>query len=114
MSDSTVQIESRPAAAAPLPGAVPLDPGLVGLVLIAAYFRIAADPVQLRHQLALTSETASAEDIVRGANLLGLKSRILRRVTPKRFAALPLPAIIGLKGGSFGCSPSAAPRTGSG
>ena len=38
---------------------------------------------------------------MRGANLLGLKSRILRRVTPKRFAALPLPAIIGLKSGSF-------------
>ncbi len=70
---------------------------MAGLALIAAYYRIAADPIQLRHQLALIGGSASAEDIVRGANLIGLKCRILRKVTPKRFAALPLPAIIGLK-----------------
>src|SRR5579871_3866367 len=78
-----------------------IDGGLAGLSLIAAYYRIAADPMQLRHQLALTGREASTEDLVRGANSLGLKSRIIRRVSVKRLAALPLPAIIELKDGGF-------------
>ena len=87
--------------AAPPPTQVP-DPGLIGLSLIAGYYRTAADPAQLRHQLALTGRMAAAEDIVRGAKFLRLKSRILKGVTAKRLAATPLPAIIGLKDGAFG------------
>src|SRR5882757_8342073 len=52
-----------------------LDSGLCGLSLVAGYYRIAGDPAQLRHQLALTGRSAQAEDIVRGANILQLKSR---------------------------------------
>ena len=92
------------AATAGLGGANPsqaVDPGLAALALIAAYYRIASDPMQLRHQLALSADAANVEDLVRGANLIGLKSRILRQVTPQRLAALPLPALIGLKGGGF-------------
>lgn len=87
--------------AAPPPTQVP-DSGLIGLSLIAGYYRTAADPAQLRHQLALTGRMAGAEDIVRGAKFLRLKSRILKGVTAKRLAATPLPAIIGLKDGAFG------------
>jgi len=79
-----------------------LDSGLTGLSLIAGYYHTAADPAQLRHQLALTGRMAGAEDIVRGANFLRLKSRILKGVTAKRLAATPFPAIIGLKDGAFG------------
>jgi ATP-binding cassette, subfamily B, bacterial HlyB/CyaB len=79
-----------------------LDSGLTGLALIAGYYHTAADPAQLRHQLALTGRMAGAEDIVRGANFLRLKSRILKGVTAKRLAATPFPAIIGLKDGAFG------------
>jgi ATP-binding cassette, subfamily B, bacterial HlyB/CyaB len=100
MAEAAIQPDVRPAEAA-APAAEAVDPGLAGLALIAAYYRIPADPLQLRHQLALVGASASAEDIVRGANILGLKSRILKRVTPKRFASLPLPAMIGLKSGSF-------------
>ena len=78
-----------------------LDSGLSALSLLAGYYRIAADPAQLRHQLALTGVSAKAEDIVRGANLLLLKSRILRGVTAKRLGAIPYPAILGLKEGGF-------------
>src|SRR5690242_19472819 len=78
------------------------DSGLIGLSLIADYYRVAADPAQLRHQLALTGRMAGAEDIVRAAKFLRLKSRILKGVTAKRLAATPLPAIIGLKDGAFG------------
>ena len=67
-----------------------LDPGLAALSLIAGYYRIAADPAQLRHQLALTGRLAGAEDLVRAANLLGMKSRIIRGVDAKRLGAIPL------------------------
>ena len=39
-------------------GAQRLDPGLAALALIANYYRIAADPAQLRHQLATTGRMA--------------------------------------------------------
>ena len=82
-------------------GTQSLDPGLAGLALIANYYRIAADPAQLRHQLALTGRLATAEDLVRAANLLRMKSRIIRRVDAKRIGAIPYPAIIELKDGGF-------------
>src|SRR6202453_3322843 len=78
-----------------------LDSGLYGLSLVAGYYRIAGDPTQLRHQLALTGRKAQAEDVVRGANVLRLKSRILRGVTAKRLGAIPFPAILSLKDGGF-------------
>src|SRR6478752_3442827 len=83
------------------PSAQLVDSGLCGLSLVAGYYRIAGDPAQLRHQLALTGRSAQAEDIVRGANILQLKSRILRKVTAKRLGAVPYPAIVGLKDGGF-------------
>jgi len=79
-----------------------MDSGLAGLAVIAGYYRIAADPAQLGHQLALTGRFAEAQDIVRGANILGLRSRILRGVKARRLAVVPLPALIALKGGAFG------------
>src|ERR1700722_19263036 len=78
-----------------------MDSGLCGLSLVAGYYRIAGDPAQLRHQLALTGRMAQAEDVVRGANVLQLKSRIVRGVTAKRLGAVPYPAILGLKKGGF-------------
>ncbi len=74
---------------------------MAGLALVAGYYRIAADPTQLSRQLALTGRYASAEDIVRGANILQLKSRIIRGVTAKRLSAIPYPAILSLKEGGF-------------
>jgi subfamily B ATP-binding cassette protein HlyB/CyaB len=84
-----------------LESAQPLDAGIVALSLIASYYRVAADPGQLRHQLALTEGPANAEDLVRAANLLQLKSRIVRRVDGRRLKALPLPAILELQDGGF-------------
>lgn len=78
-----------------------MDSGLAGLAVIAGYYRIAADPAQLRHQLALTGRFAQANDIVLGANQLQLRSRVLRAVTAKRLASIPYPALIGLRDGTF-------------
>jgi subfamily B ATP-binding cassette protein HlyB/CyaB len=77
------------------------DPGLAALSLVAGYYRIAADPAQLRHQLALTERLAQAEDLLRAANLLQLKSRVIRDVDAKRLGAIPYPAIVELKDGGF-------------
>src|SRR5215472_11540600 len=71
------------------------------MALIANYYRIAADPAQLRHQLALTGRLAQAEDLVRAANLLRMKSRIIRRADARRIGAIPYPAIVQLEHGGF-------------
>jgi ATP-binding cassette, subfamily B, bacterial HlyB/CyaB len=74
---------------------------LTSLSLIAGYYRIAADPAQLRHQLALTGRLAEKEDLLRAADLPQLKSRVIGRVDAKRLGAIPYPAIIELKDGEF-------------
>ena len=79
----------------------PLDPGLAAAALVAGYYRIAADPAQLRRQLALTGRLAGVEDLVRAANLLALRSRIVRGVAATRLGAIPYPAILELKDGGF-------------
>jgi subfamily B ATP-binding cassette protein HlyB/CyaB len=81
--------------------APPPDSGLVCLALVAGYYRIAADPQQLKRQLAITGRMAQAEDLVRAANFLQLRSRILKNVTTKRLATVPLPTLIGLKTGGY-------------
>jgi subfamily B ATP-binding cassette protein HlyB/CyaB len=83
------------------PPAPAVDSGLMGLALIAGYYRIAADPAQVKHQLALMGRFADPEDLVRGANILGLRSRILRRVDAARLGAVPYPALLRRKDGSF-------------
>jgi subfamily B ATP-binding cassette protein HlyB/CyaB len=81
--------------------AVHLDSGLAALSLIAGYYRIAADSAQLRHQLALSGRLAEAEDLLRVANLLQLKSRVIGGVKAKRLGAIPYPAILELNVGGF-------------
>jgi ATP-binding cassette, subfamily B, bacterial HlyB/CyaB len=100
-------------AAAPSEGArppAPADSGLMALAMIAAYYRIAADPAQLRHQLALVGRNADASDLVRGANLLQLKSRILTGLRAKRLDVIPYPAILGLKSGGYAIIAAAPAR----
>lgn len=93
--------ETIPAAEYSIPDtASPIDPALAGLSLIAGYFRVAADPVQLHHQLALGAQRGTNDDVVRGANLLGLRSRAIRIRSPERLAAVPYPALLRLADGN--------------
>jgi ATP-binding cassette, subfamily B, bacterial HlyB/CyaB len=78
-----------------------LDSGLIGLALIAGFYRLSANPQQLSHQLSLNGRPASAEDILRAAKLLQLKSRVIARATTKRLGSAPLPALVRLKAGGF-------------
>ena len=78
------------------------DGGLTALAAIAGHFRIAADPAQMSHDLGLGESQASAEDIVRAARRIGLKSQLISTQGTKRLASMPIPAIVGLKDGGFG------------
>jgi subfamily B ATP-binding cassette protein HlyB/CyaB len=78
-----------------------VDPGLIGLCQIASYYRIASDPLQLQHQLALKGRTAKTEDILRAANILRLKSQILRTSSETRLRGVPAPALVKLTDGTF-------------
>jgi ATP-binding cassette, subfamily B, bacterial HlyB/CyaB len=81
--------------------AVPLDAGLRALCGIAAYYRVAADPGHLSRELALQDRPANENEIVRAALLIGLKAKLVVKLTAKRLASLPTPAIVRLKNGSF-------------
>ena len=81
--------------------AADLDQGLVGLCQIAGFYRIPSDPVHLQHQLALRGRSANAEDILRAAKILQLKSRIVRSPSEVRLRRLPVPALVKLRDGGF-------------
>ncbi|MGO4567249.1 type I secretion system permease/ATPase [Rhizobium sp. 2YAF20] len=78
-----------------------LDSGLISLSIIAGHYRIPADPAQLRYKLSLTGRLAETEDVQRAANVLKLKSRVIRGVTADRLGKIPLPAILVFKDGGF-------------
>ncbi|RBP07140.1 peptidase C39-like protein, partial [Roseiarcus fermentans] len=64
-----IAVRNDPDAPGSAPPPEEVDSGLSALSLIAGYYRIAADPSQLRHQLALTGRQAGSEDLVRAANV---------------------------------------------
>jgi ABC-type bacteriocin/lantibiotic exporter with double-glycine peptidase domain len=77
------------------------DYGLISLAMIAAHYRIACDPGQIAHDLGLGQRAATAEDVVRAARRVGLKSRLRWGQDPAHIESVPLPAILGLKDGRF-------------
>ena len=87
--------------APPVREATPLDPGLRALCGIAAYYRIGADPVQLARELALGERAADEADLIRAARIIGLKARLVSKVTAERLATLPTPAIVRMTNGAL-------------
>ncbi len=79
----------------------PIDSGLRALCGVAGFYRIAADPQQLAHELALGAGLANSTDIARAAGLIGMKARVLTGVNAKRLSSVPPPAIVHLKSGGF-------------
>jgi len=77
------------------------DSGFQALCGIAAYFRIVATPVQLRRELSLHQRAATPEDLVRAAQLVGLKARIIASPDKDRLAALPAPTILLMGTGAY-------------
>jgi subfamily B ATP-binding cassette protein HlyB/CyaB len=74
-----------------------LDSGLCALCGIAAYYRIAADPLQLAHDLALNGNPASTTDVIRAAQRVGLKSRKVPLRSAGRLESISIPAILRLR-----------------
>ncbi|HKN31302.1 MAG TPA: type I secretion system permease/ATPase [Roseiarcus sp.] len=68
---------------------------------IAAYYRIGADPTQLSRELALLGREADEDDLVRGAQMLGLKARCVSGIDAARLARLPIPAIVRARNGAL-------------
>ena len=75
--------------------------GLRALCGIAAYYRIAADPLNLARELAILDREASESDLLRAAKILGLKAHIVRRPSWRRLARAPTPAILRFKSGDY-------------
>jgi ATP-binding cassette, subfamily B, bacterial HlyB/CyaB len=74
--------------------------GLRALCGIAAYYRIAADPLNLARDLAIFDRDASENDLLRAAKIIGLKAQIVRP-SWRRLARAPTPAILRLKSGDY-------------
>lgn len=77
------------------------DSGLFAIAAIAGHFRIAADPRQLQHELGLKGRVAAPDDLQRAAGRLDLKARWIVDAKPERLAAIPLPAVIGIRDRGF-------------
>jgi subfamily B ATP-binding cassette protein HlyB/CyaB len=90
--------------------AKPLDPGLRALCGIAAYYRIGADPLQLARELALGDRLADEFDLIRAAQFIGMRARLVTGANVDRLGRLPTPAIVRLRSGAIqvfgGRSPS--------
>jgi subfamily B ATP-binding cassette protein HlyB/CyaB len=78
-----------------------LDSGLRALCGIAAFYRIAADPLHLAKELAIGEHDCAEDDLVRAARMIGLKARIVTGLTSKRLETVPVPAIVRMKDGAF-------------
>ncbi len=77
------------------------DSGLTALCAIASHYRIAANSKTLTHQLAISAKSGP-RDILRAAKHIGLKARLISTRSEKRFAYLPVPAIICFVDGDYG------------
>ena len=93
------QVELAHSSAATVPLAI--DSGLAALARIAAFYRIAADPLQIQHDLGLTGKTASLDHLMRAGALIGLKTKLVAGPSEKRLHRAPMPLVLALKDGAF-------------
>ncbi|WP_266064292.1 type I secretion system permease/ATPase [Brucella intermedia] len=74
--------------------------GLHAVSVIAAHYRIAAQPDNLKRELAIQA-VSSVNDLHRAAKIVGLKSRSVHATDVKRLARFPVPFIICFSNGTF-------------
>jgi ATP-binding cassette, subfamily B, bacterial HlyB/CyaB len=80
---------------------IKIDTGIRALCGIAAYYRVAANPIELRRELNILHRSADSADLVRAAQQIGLKARMIGGLSLKRLAGLPTPAILRLRTGAY-------------
>ncbi|AVG14997.1 type I secretion system permease/ATPase [Chromobacterium vaccinii] len=83
---------SDPISGQTVPGASAPDHGLLGLVLLAQFHGIAADPEQLAHQFGRSAEPFSETDLFLAAKHLELKAKIVQQPLD-RIGLMALPAL---------------------
>lgn len=76
------------------------DTGIAALVMLLAYFDIAADGEQIAHEFAPSGQDITSLALVTAARAKGLRAR-LTRSSVKHVEKLPLPAIIRARDGRF-------------
>ncbi len=81
-------------------GTSSFDSGLNCLVMMAAFFRVAVDPAQVRHDLGRIEGVLTSEEILRSAKRLGFRAR-RSRCKPKRLEYAPLPTIVEMADGTY-------------
>ena len=83
---------ATPGATAPAAARPELDSGLLGLVMLARYHGVAADPDQLAHEFRQPGRTFGVSEILLAAKHLGLVARSVR-TDSSRLERTPLPAL---------------------
>lgn len=77
-----------------------IDSGLISFIIIANYHGLAADPSQIRHQLALGDEKVSDFEILKIAKNFKLKAKVIQSNTEK-ITKLTFPAIAEFNSGEY-------------
>ena len=93
VAEKIVTMEQPPALAA--------DTGLLSLAIIGRLHQTDVDVPGLCYQLGLGARRASGPEIVRAANLVGLKARLQTDQPPARLESAPRPAIIRMQDGGY-------------
>jgi ATP-binding cassette, subfamily B, bacterial HlyB/CyaB len=78
-----------------------IDTGLLSLLSVANFHRVAGDYWRLIHELGLEQRISSNDDLIRAAKILGLRGRCITSVDHERLTQIPLPAIVRAAGRYF-------------
>ena len=98
------------ASGSPSAASAAVDSGLQALCGIAAYYRIAADPVEIRRHLSLGERPVEFADLIRSAHLIGMRARLVSNLAKERLAALPAPSMLRLRDGGFNAFGGKTPK----
>jgi subfamily B ATP-binding cassette protein HlyB/CyaB len=75
--------------------------GFRAVAMVARSLGVTVSGAQVAHLLALGKKPPTGEDLVRAAQLMGLKARLVKNPTAKRLRSVPVPAIARLHDGSW-------------
>ena len=75
--------------------------GFQAVAMIARALGMEVSALQIAHQMALGKKPPDAGDLVRAAQMIGLKARIIKDPTAKRLRSIPVPAIVRMHDGTW-------------
>jgi subfamily B ATP-binding cassette protein HlyB/CyaB len=75
--------------------------GFQAVAVIARALGMEVSALQIAHQMALGKKPPDGGDLVRAAQLIGLKSRLIKNPTAKRLRSIPTPAIVRMHDGTW-------------